>query len=822
MLQDVGYALRTLRKTPGFTAVAVLSLALGIGANSAIFSLANGLIFRPLHVPNASQVVAVQSRMRGESLAGLLQDSPVSYPDFVDLRSRSQSFTGLVASEYLPLGFTVDKNALPRMKFSVAASADFFRVLGAKPAAGRDFRPEEDTVPGRDAVVMLGYDLWKTEFSGSSGAIGKTIFLNGLDFTVIGVAPEGFTGPHPMLLASLYVPLSMIHRLAGESAPNPLERRADRASGMFVFGRLRPGISLRQAGAEAGVISQQLAKAYPDTNRTCTLVADFEPSARMHDNPLNLTLVIALMSLSGVVLLIACANVMNLMLSRGRARSREIAVRLAIGASRGRLIRQFLTESLIIAFAGGLLGLLVAQAGADLFSQFRIPADIPVVLDFSLDPQVLFFTVLVAVLSAILFGLAPAFRSSRPDLSAALKPGTAAGGKRRQLFGRNVLVIGQVAGSLLLLVLATQAYRGVQFLLAAPAGFRVDHLLVANFDPSLARYTPAQTAEFYQRLLERAPTLSGVKSAALTEGVPYLPDGNPERVIPEGYRLQPGTEAISVISDMVSEDYFTSMGIPIVEGRAFQKTDRADAPPVAIVNQLFASRYYPNQSAVGRRFRLEGNTEKVVEIVGVARQSKYIFPIEPPIGFIYLPVAQNARTAMTLLLQTAGAPGELTGPLRDLVHSLDPGQPVKGIRTMEEIFDQRARGTLSIFIQTIAGMGLLGLALALVGLYGLMTYSVGLRQREIGIRMAIGADRAGVMKMVLKQGLVLAGIGVAIGLAVLLLLNKPVMRLVGAHSFDWGLLTLTAAGLLGAASIGAYLPARRASLVDPNSVLRQE
>jgi predicted permease len=642
MLQDFGYALRTLRKTPGFTAVAVLSLALGIGANSAIFSLANGLIFRPMHVPNASQVIVVQSQMRGESLGGLLQYTPVSYPDFLDLRNRSQS------------------------------------------------------------------------------------------------------------------------------------------------------------------------------------LADTEVGARSSSDPLDLTLLVGLLSLSGVVLLIACANVMNLMLSRGRARSREIAVRMAIGAGRGRLIRQFLTESLIIAFAGAILGLLVAQAGADLFSQIRVPSDIPLVLNFDLDPRVLLFTALVAVVSAVLSGLAPAFRSSRPDLSTALKPGSADGGKRRILFGRNALVVGQVTASLLLLVLATQSYRGVQYLLSAPPGFRTDHLLTAAFDPSLARYTPEQTAEFYKHLLERASTLGGVRTAALAEAVPYIPGGKQDRVVPEGYRLPAGTEALSVITDTVSEDYFSSVGIPIVEGRSFGTADRADAPRVAIVNQLFASRYYPNQSAVGRHFRLEGPAGPVVQIVGVAKQSKYLFPIEPPIDYIYLPLGQNAKTGMTLLLQTADAPGTLAGPLRDLVRSLDAGQPVIGIRTMADIFDQRARGTLGILIQTIGAMGLLGLVLALVGLYGLMTYSVGRRQREIGIRMAIGADRTGVLSMVLKQGLVLAGTGVAIGLAVLILLNKPVMRLVGAKSFDWGLLALTAAGLLGAAAVGAYLPARRASLVDPNLVLRQE
>jgi len=820
MLQDFGYALRTLRKAPGFTAVAVLSLALGIGANSAIFSLASGLIFRPLPVPDASGVVSVQSVMRGEKLGGLLQYSPVSYLDFLDLRSRSESYTGLVASQYVPFGFTLDQNALPQMKFGAEVSGDFFRLLGVPPAAGRDFRSDEDRVPGRDAVVMLGYDLWKSEFSASPAALGKTIYLNGLPFTVIGVVPASFTGPQPLILASIYVPLAMSHRLAGESAPNSLDRRADRV--MFAFGRLRPGVTLAQAAAEARVISGQLAAAYPDTNRTCTLVADGELKARALQDPLDVTLTLALLSLSGMVLLIACANVMNLMLSRGRARSREIAVRLAIGASRARLIRQFLAESLIIAAAGGFLGLILAQAGADLFSQLRIPSDVPIILDFHVDPRVLALTAATALLSAILAGLAPAFRSTRPDLTPALKPGSADGGKRRQFFGRNALVIGQVAGSLLLLIFATQAYRGVETLLAGPAGFRTDHVLTATFDPSLARYTPAQTSEFYRRLLDRARSLSTVQSAALTEVVPFLQGGTPTRVVPDGYRFPAGAEAASVIADAVSEDYFATMDIPIVEGRPFAVTDRADTPRVAVVNQLFARKYYPNQSAVGRRFRLDSLGGPTVEIVGVARQSKYFFPIEPPLDYLYMSLAQTPRSGMTLLLHTSTPPGTLAAPLRNLVRSLDSAQPVIGIRTMEEIYDQRARKTLSILIQTLGGMGLLGLALALVGLYGLMTYSVGLRQREIGIRMAVGANRLGVLRMVLRQGLILAGSGVAIGLTVFLLVSAPVMKLVGARSFNVTILTLVCAGLLGAAALGAYLPARRASLVDPNTVLRSE
>ena len=820
MLQDLGYAVRTLKKTPGFTAVAVLSLALGIGANSAIYSLADGLLLRPMPVPDAARVMAVRSQMRGESIGGVIQSSPVSYLDFVDLRDRNRSFAGLTAAQFTSFGYAADKNNLPQMKFGMTVSANFFDVLALKPAQGRFFRADEDKVPGRDPVAVISYDLWKTEFAASPDAIGKTIYLNGISFTIIGVSPESFTGPHPLVLSNVYVPFAMCRRLIGDGQPNPLDQRGNRM--VFVFGRLKPGVTVTQAAAEGRVISQQLAQAYPDTNRTCTFIVNTDLKSRLSDDPLDTELIVFMLVLAGVVLLIACANVMNLMLSRGRARSREIAVRLAIGAGRGRLVRQMLTESLVVAVLGGVFGLIVAQAGADLFSQIRIPGDIPIILRFELNPRVLLYTLAAAVASAVLFGLLPALRSTKNDLTPALKPGGLDAGKRRQFRGRNSLVVVQVTGSLLLLILASQAYRGVSILLSSPIGFRTDHILSATFDPALARYSPAQTQEFYKRLLDRARMLPQVQSAALTEVVPLLDGGSPMRAVPEGYQLPAGTEAVSAVSDAVSEDYFAALDIPIVEGRPFAVTDRTDSPQVAIVNQLFARKYYP-RGAVGRRFRLDNANGKVVEIVGVAHQSKYFFPVEPPIDYVYLPMTQHTdRTGMALVLHTAVPPGDLAAPLRNLVRSLDPGQPVIGIRTMDEVFEQRARRTLNILIQTIAAMGTLGFALALIGLYGLMTYSVGLRQREIGIRMAVGADRAGVVTMVLKQGLTLAAVGVAVGLLLWVLASKPVMGLVGARSFSWSLLGLVAAGLLGAAAVGAYIPARRASLVDPNLVLRQE
>jgi predicted permease len=818
MLYDLRYALRALRRNPGFALVAIISLALGIGANAAIFSLADYILFPRLGVPNPSQIMVVQSQLRGESLGNLFQYSWLSYPDFEDLRKKSNSFAGLTASQYFQFGFAPDKTAQPQMKFGVLVSGNFFSVLDVHPELGRSFRPDEDKVPGRDAVVVLSHVLWETEFASDPGVVGRSIFLNGLPFTVVGVAPKSFYGPNQWVRADLYVPLAMQPALAGGSPQNELEMRGLRV--MVVLGRLKPGVRVGQAAVEAGVIGQQLAQAYPKTNRTCSLVVMTYRQSQMILPVVELVLFMS--GLAGVVLLIGCANVMNLMLSRASARSREIAVRLAIGAGRSRLVRQLLTESLVIAILGGALGLLLAQAGADLFSQIRVPVDVPVVIDVKLNLEVLLFALALSVASVILFGLAPALQSTKPDLVPALKSGGAAPDKRRRFLGRNALVIAQVAGSLLLLIVATQAYRGARIIISSPAGFRTDHVLTASFNPTLARDSAEETKEFYRRLADQARTLAGVKSAALAHAMPMVPTSGAIRVIPEGVQLPSGTEAVSVFSNTVSEGYFRTLGVPLVEGREFELTDRADSRRVVIVNEQFAHKYYPRQSAIGKRLRLNSAEGPLAEIVGVAKQSKYIFPIESPMEYLYLPLAQNPTDAMTLLLETEGPSAGVAEPLRDLVRRLDSRQPIYGIRSIEEFFDVRVTRTFGVMIQGMAEMGVLGLALALIGLYGLMTYSVSLRQREIGIRMAIGADEAAVVRMVLKQGMILAGSGVLIGLSLSLAAAKPTAALVQGRGFNLPLVALVTIALLAMAALGAYIPARRASQVDPNTVLRQE
>ena len=812
MINDIRYALRTLRGNPGFALVAILSLALGIGANAAIFSLADAMLLRPLPVPRPSQVVTVRSQLRGDRAVDM------SYPDYVDYRSKTRSFDDLAAFHIATLGYAKSKNVLPQMKAGFLASGNCFHVMDTEPQIGRGFRPDEDQVPGRDAVVVISNDLWRTEFGASPGAVGKTVFLDGIEFTIVGVTPESFTGVDQYYRPSFYIPMAMGPRLAGAHF---LDDRG--ARGFFVKGRLKPGVSRASANTEAGVIAKWLEQAYPDTNRNRTAVVRTEFQVRVDNSPFDALLAGMLLGLVGVVLLIACANVANLLLSRARARSREIAVRLAIGAGRWRLVRQLLTESLVIALLGGALGFLVAQSSVNFFSRIRIMSEIPIVLDVRLDLRVMLYGLLVAVASALLFGLAPAIQATGTSLVPALKSGNSTGsGKRRRFLGRNALVIAQVAGSLLLLVCATQLYRATSYLLSTPPGFRTNHLLMVTFDPTLVQYTPAQAQDFYKRLVERVRMVPAVKSAALTRMVPMANMSSDAAVIPEGYQLPRDKDSVNVLSNTVGDGYFATVGIDIVSGRGFEPTDTADSRRVAVVNQHFAEVYYPKQNPVGKRFWIGDRKGQALEIVGVAKNTKYISLAEPPFTAIYQPLEQNAQNRMTLMLESYGDSAALLTPVRDTVRSLDANLPIYSVHTMEEYYEERARKIFALLSEVTGGMGLLGLTLALVGLYGLMSYSVSRRTREIGIRMAIGADRAGVVKMVLKQGLLLTGIGVAVGILLSVALGRSLTTGMGFPPFDLRVFAAVPVALLAMAALSAYIPARRASRIDPVQALRLE
>jgi predicted permease len=812
-MHDLLFAVRTLFKNPGFTLVAVLSLAIGIGVNSAMFSLADAMLLRPLSVSRPSEVVSVEGNTPSDPVGDL------SYRDYVDFRDRSRSFAGLVAFTTSTFGFSAKPDDLPQMKMGMLVSGNLFRVMGVEPELGRGFRPEEDQTQARDAVVVLGHDFWEKQLGADRSIVGRKVRLDGIEFTVIGVAPERFTGMDQYFRPAMFLPLAMGPRLASNPEHNMLERRDDR--GLTVKGRLKPGVNMAQAQAELAGIAKGLEQAYPATNRDRGVVVRTELQTRIERRG-DSALVAMLMALAALVLLVACANLASLLLSRARARSREIAIRLAVGAGRLRLIRQLLAESLAIALAGGLVSLLLARAGAAFLSRMQIPTDLPIVISIKVDGRVLWFSLAVSLISALLFGLVPALQASRTNLVPVLKAGDADSSGKQRLWGRNALVVAQVALSLVLMIVAAMLFRGFRSELMSGPGFRSDHLVMMSFDPTLVRYSEAQTQRFYKQLSERARATPGVQSAALANVIPMAPIQHQETIVPEGYQLPKDRNNISVYADTVDERFFDTMAVPIGRGRGFRESDTAAAPRVAIVNQVLADHYWPGRDAVGKRFRLNDGNGPWVEIVGVAKTSKYLWIGEPPTEYLYLPLAQHPQPNMTLVAQSAGDAASLVAPLREMVRGLDANQPVYDVRTMSDFYQMRAVSVPEMIIETVGTMGLIGLLLAMVGLYGLMAYSVARRTREIGIRMAIGADRAAVVRMVLRQGLTLAVTGLAIGLVASLAAESAVNAVFSSTGRDPLAYLLVAPALLAVTLVAAWIPARRASLVDPMRALHYE
>jgi len=813
MLPSIRHAFRILRKDRVYTVVAIASLALGIGATSAMFTFTDAMLLRPLPVREPSRVVAINTVVS----APFAQNPPISYPDYVDLRDRNRSFDGLVAASYANFGFSAKPGALPRMKEGLYVSGDFFRVLGVEPALGRGFRRDEDQVEGRDAVVVLGHDFWVSEFGAGPSVVGSRIRLNGVDFSVIGVAPEHFTGIDTVIRPRVFVPLAMLPRL------EQVNRLHDRDFGwLMIKGRLKPGVSLEQAQADVAALSEQLQKLHQVTNRDQRLLVETELQLRMVQLPTQTAMLVMLVLLGICVLLVACANVAGLLLSRARGRAREIAVRLAIGAGRGALVRQLLLENLLVAVAGGLGSLWVADAVAAFLRRIPLPPDVPIVFEVGVDHRVLLFTLAVSVFSTLLFGLAPALRATRPSLVPALKAADADSGGKRHLWGRNTLVAGQVALSLVLLAISAALVQGFREQLLPGPGYRIDHLYLTTFDTQLAHYSQSQTRRFYHGLLDRTRGAAGVRSAALSAFVPMQAVPESIGLVPEGWELPRGEQTINTPGDYVSDGYFATMNIPILRGRGFRESDKEGAPLVAVVNEQMASHYWKG-NAVGKHFHLGKASDPLVEIVGVAKMSKYFWVAETPQDFVYLPFWQHRRTVMTLLAESEGANAAGIAPaLRGVVRKLDPEMPVFMARTMHELYSEVGIGYSNIIIQLVGGMGLLGMALATVGLYGLVAYSVSRRTREIGIRMALGANPRAVMRMVLWQGLRLGLVGVAAGL----LVSRYVCRMVtSAFALEHtGVLIFIAIPLplLIITVLATWAPARRAARVDPLTSLHDE
>jgi predicted permease len=812
MLQEIRYAFRMIARSPGFTAIAALSLALGIGANAAIFSLADALLFRPLPVANPNSVMAVETDRPGRTPGG------VSYPDYRDLRGAAKSFDGLVAFEFNTFSMARTAAETPRMRVGVMTSDNFFSVLGVQPFLGRDFLPEESARGGAPAVV-LAYAFWQDQFSGDQTIVGKTVRISGTDFTVVGVAPKSFTGMDVYVRPSFYVPLQVAQRLSG-APKDPLEDRNDYS--LNLEGRLRRGASMKQAQAEMATLWRGLQQQYPADDRNRTIAVRTQLESRVAQDDVDAVLLTMLMVLVSVVLLIACANVANLLLGRARGRRREIAVRIALGVNRTKLLRQLFAENILLSLLGAVLGLGLAYGGIRFLDSIRVPIDVPVVIHPELDQRVLMFTLIAALASAVVFGLAPAFQSLKTDLVGALKNAESDMAARRRTLGRNTLVIAQIALSMVLLVAAGMLVSGFNTLIGASPGFRTDHLMITEFDTSLVRYSPEQSRIFYRDLMDRARALPGVNSATLSAVVPFTPTLSLRPVHPDGYQAPKGQEGVAVMYNIVDEHYFDTMKIDVLSGRAFTAGDKADRPRVAIVNQQFAAYFWPGQDPLGKRFRLDSEKGPYVQVVGLARNSKYGFISEPQVRYFYLPFAQEPNTRMVLLTESSSDPALLAAPIRDIVHSMDINQPMFNVRTFSNYYEMRM-DPLRMVMQMVLTMGLMGLTLALIGIYGLVSYSVARRTREIGVRIAIGADRADVLKMILRQGLLLALLGIGVGGALSAFAAKALAAgMVGLGRPNVATFVLVPLTVLLVTMAACWAPAWRASRVDPIKALRFE
>jgi macrolide transport system ATP-binding/permease protein len=817
LFKDIRYGVRMFSKNPGVTLVAVVTLALGIGANTAIFSGVNAFLMRPLPVPNAHELVRPMeiSDDRGVS-------DEMSYPDFLDYRNESTSFVGLTAEDMVQAAINAENQN--DVIWGQVVSANYFDVLQVKPFMGRPFLPDEDKTVGANAVVVLGHGFWQRRMASDPNIVGKTIQLNNRAYEVIGVAPEFFAGSKFALAMDFWVPISM----AEDLRRNP-DLLADRGSHwMGVIGRLKPGVSMAQASAELSAIANRMNQAYPD-NRASTTQAKVmgEVDGRFEDmGGVFKTAGAMAMAIVGLILLIACANVANLMLARAASRRKEIGIRLALGANRARLIRQLLTESLLLSLAGGALGLLLAFWVSDLMEGFIPVLEYNIISNFfALDSRALIFTLVISLGTGLVFGLAPAWQSSNPNVVPVLKgdPEAALRGKRKAFALRNMLVVAQVALSLVVLVcggLFIKSFRQAQTM---DPGFDNNNGLIANLSPGLVGYEDEQSKQFYRQVLERVSQLPGVEAAGMSRTLPLGDSSNSNGpILKEGETLARGSAGRVIMTNVISPGYFKTMQIPILEGRDFDDRDQPKTKRVVIVDQRMAQMLWPGESAVGKRILIGADSKDPLEVVGVVKNGKYRALAEDPRPFFYYAMSQRRPNTMALIIRSSVDPGSLVGAIRSEVQALDPRVPVSGVKTMAQ------HKTYALWAPNMAAsfslaFGVVAILLSAVGLYSVMAYIVSQRTREVGIRMALGADRADVMKLITKQGMRLAAVGVVIGFLLALGLAKVLSSLlIGVSGYDVTTFVLVPTLLTAVALVACYLPARRATKVDPLIALRYE
>ncbi|MEY2562976.1 MAG: hypothetical protein QOH88_1169 [Verrucomicrobiota bacterium] len=809
LFQDLRYGARQLLKRPGFTLLAIISMALGIGANTAIFSLVDTVAFRPLPVKNASEL---------QELYGTLHNGAdytlQSYLNYKDYRDRNQVFSGLLA--YRITVASLSHNGNNERIWGTLASGNYFDVLGVPPLLGRGFLPEEDQTPKSHPVVVLSYGCWQKRFASDPAIVGRTVLLNNVPFTVVGVARKGFIGTDVAYAPEFWTPLMMTAVI--EPGSNSLESRAN--DNIFVVGRLKPGITKAQAAASLRALTLELGREYPTENagRGIELIPPglFIPDIR--NGVFAFTAVLG--AVGFLVLLLACVNLANLLLARATERRKEIAIRLAVGASRRRLIRQLMTESVMLSLAGGIFGVLVAAAINRVVQRVDFPIDIALVFDLRIDWRVLSFTLGLSVLTGMLFSLIPALQSSKPELVPALKDETSMAGFRRSRL-RNSLVVAQITLSLVLLISAGLIVRSLQEAQRMRPGFNPENAVAFSFDVGLQGYDETKGRALQKQVLERIRALPGIEAAALVDNIPLSLNYNSATIYLEGQPPTPAAQLPLAIPSSVTPGYFQTMGISL-RGRDFTDQEEKLEHRVAIVNETFAKKFFPGQDPVGKRFNFSGADKPFWEIIGVCGDGKYNSLGEEPKAALFRPQWRDYSTAVSLVARTKGDPKTVLGTMQREMRNLDPTLPLYGMKTLKDhmkipLFPAKiAAGALGSF-------GVLALILAAVGIYGVMSYVVAGRTREIGLRMALGAQTGNVHRLILRQGMMLALIGSIIGLAIAFGTTRLLKSvLYGVDAVD----PTTFIGvtfLLGTVSfLACWIPARRASRVDPMIALRAE
>ena len=822
---DLKFALRTLRKNPGFTLIAVLSLALGIGANAAMFSYVDAVLLRPLPVLEPSRIVEVGSQALGNPSPLPFAADQMSYPDYTDLRGQTRTLVALVCYNLTSMAVSVSPDAATHMTLGAMVSGNFFSGLGLEMTLGRGFRSDEDQASGRDLVAVISYALWERQLGSDPSAIGRALRINGSRFTIVGVAPRYLRGPETFVPSDVYVPIHSLPQ-ASPSAPRDLLTGRETRF-LYVLGRLRPESSLAASRAELAAAGARLAAQYPEADRNHTITVISHLRARFVHNPTDAVMALTLLAISGVVLLISCANVANLLLARASGRARELAIRVAIGAGRARLARQMLTESLLIAVLGGAAGLLVGDECIRFLDAIQLPSDIIQLPGLRIDMRLVAFSTALTLVTAAVFGLVPALRSSSVDPAAAMKSGDQGPARfsiwHNRFSGRNLLVTAQITLAVLLLTAAGLFTRSFLAIQHRNPGFRSDHRLVASFDPNLIGYNEETTRTFYRTLLDRAARLGGVTHVALGRSYPFgRGNFNPRPFLVDGHLLRPGEETPLVWANTVDENYLPLLETHLLRGRNFSSGDTAGSPRVAIINQTTARQFWPDRDALGQYFHLGASDAPVVEVIGIAEDGKYMSYLEPQLAALWTPFAQDFSSQMTLLLRTSGDPGALASALRAEVRALDPAMPIYDVRTLQSYYDFGAITVPRVIAQIVAAIGLVGLLLAVIGLYGVVAYSVNRRTREIGIRMAIGARPADVIRMVLRQGLVFTAAGLLVGIGFAFLLTRYLALFLVVSPHDPAIFTSAPAVLAAAVLFACWIPARRAAAVAPTDALRQE